>query len=30
MTYAFVEYDKLVGITASSPIVTEPGGSSNQ
>jgi outer membrane protein len=30
MTYAFVEYDKLVGVTASSPIVTEPGGSSNQ
>jgi MipA family protein len=30
MTYVFVEYDKLVGITASSPIVTEPGGSSNQ
>jgi len=29
-TYAFVEYDKLVGPTASSPIVTGPGGSSNQ
>jgi outer membrane protein len=29
-TYGFVEYDKLVGATASSPIVTEPGGSSNQ
>ena len=29
-TYGFVEYDKLVGATASSPIVTEPGGSANQ
>jgi MipA family protein len=29
-TYGFVEYDKLVGATASSPIVTEPGGSPNQ
>jgi len=29
-TYAFIEYDKLVGVTASSPIVTGPGGSSNQ
>jgi len=29
-TYAFVEYDKLVGVTASSPIVTGPSGSSNQ
>jgi outer membrane protein len=29
-TYGIVEYDKLVGTTASSPIVTEPGGSSNQ
>jgi MipA family protein len=29
-TYAFVEYDKVVGPTASSPIVTGPGGSSNQ
>jgi MipA family protein len=29
-TYGFVEYDKLVGVTAASPIVTEPGGSSNQ
>ncbi|MBV9532623.1 MAG: MipA/OmpV family protein [Bradyrhizobium sp.] len=29
-SYAFVEYDKLVGATASSPVVTGPGGSSNQ
>jgi MltA-interacting protein MipA len=29
-TYGFVEYDKLIGPTASSPIVTEPGGSPNQ
>jgi outer membrane protein len=29
-TYGFVEYDKLVGPTASSPIVSGPGGSSNQ
>jgi outer membrane protein len=29
-TYGIVEYDKLVGATASSPIVTEPGGSANQ
>ena len=29
MTYAFVEYDKIVGVTASSPIVREPGGNSN-
>jgi outer membrane protein len=29
-TYGLVEYDKLVGATASSPIVTGPGGSSNQ
>jgi MipA family protein len=29
-TYALIEYDKLVGPTASSPIVTGPGGSPNQ
>jgi MipA family protein len=29
-TYVFIEYDKLVGVTASSPVVTGPGGSSNQ
>jgi outer membrane protein len=29
-SYGFVEYDKLVGATASSPIVTEAGGSVNQ
>jgi MipA family protein len=29
-TYSFVEYDKLVGSTAASPIVTSPGGSANQ
>ena len=29
-TYGLVEYDKLIGATASSPIVTGPGGSSNQ
>jgi outer membrane protein len=29
-TYGIVEYDKLVGATASSPIVTGPGGNSNQ
>ena len=29
-TYGIVEYDKLVGATASSPIVTGPGGSTNQ
>jgi outer membrane protein len=29
-SYGFVEYDKLVGSTASSPIVTEAGGSVNQ
>jgi MipA family protein len=29
-TYGIVEYDKLVGATAFSPIVTEPGGSANQ
>src|SRR6516162_11581602 len=29
-SYGFVEYDKLIGATASSPIVTEAGGSSNQ
>jgi outer membrane protein len=29
-TYSFVEYDKLVGSTAASPIVTAPGGSTNQ
>ena len=29
-TYGFVEYDKLLGPTASSPIVREPGGSPNQ
>jgi MipA family protein len=29
-TYAFVEYEKLVGPSAGSPIVTAPGGSANQ
>jgi MipA family protein len=29
-TYGIIEYDKLVGPTASSPIVTGPGGSVNQ
>lgn len=29
-TYSFVEYDKLVGSTAASPIVSSPGGSANQ
>jgi outer membrane protein len=29
-TYGIFEYDKLVGATASSPIVTGPGGNSNQ
>jgi MipA family protein len=29
-TYSFVEYDKLVGSTAASPIVSGPGGSANQ
>jgi MipA family protein len=29
-TYSFVEYDKLVGPTAASPIVSGPGGSANQ
>jgi outer membrane protein len=29
-SYGFVEYDKLVGASASSPIVTEAGGSVNQ
>ncbi len=29
-TYSFVEYDKLVGSTAGSPIVSGPGGSANQ
>jgi outer membrane protein len=29
-TYGFVEYEKLVGPTANSPIVTGPGGSANQ
>jgi outer membrane protein len=29
-TYGLVEYDKLVGATKSSPIVTGPGGSANQ
>jgi MipA family protein len=29
-TYSFVEYDRLVGPTAASPIVTAPGGSTNQ
>lgn len=29
-TYSFIEYDKLVGSTAASPIVTGPGGSANQ
>jgi MipA family protein len=29
-TYSFIEYDKLIGATASSPIVSGPGGSNNQ
>jgi outer membrane protein len=29
-TYSFVEYDKLVGPTAASPIVSGPGGGTNQ
>jgi outer membrane protein len=29
-TYSFIEYDKLVGSTANSPIVSGPGGSTNQ
>jgi outer membrane protein len=29
-TYGFVEYDKLVGPTANSPIVTGPGGNADQ
>jgi outer membrane protein len=29
-TYSFVEYDKLVGSTAASPVVSAPGGSTNQ
>jgi MipA family protein len=29
-TYGFVEYQKLIGSTANSPIVTGPGGSANQ
>jgi MipA family protein len=29
-TYSFVEYDKLVGATAASPIVSGPGGNANQ
>ncbi len=29
-TYGLIEYDKLIGSTASSPIVTGPGGSTNQ
>jgi outer membrane protein len=29
-TYTFVEYEKLVGPSANSPIVTGPGGSANQ
>jgi outer membrane protein len=29
-TYSFVEYDKLVGSTAASPIVSGPGGNANQ
>jgi MipA family protein len=29
-TYSFVEYDKLVGSTAASPVVSGPGGSANQ
>jgi outer membrane protein len=29
-TYSFVEYDKLVGATAASPIVSGPGGGANQ
>jgi outer membrane protein len=29
-TYSFVEYDKLVGSTAASPIVSGPGGGTNQ
>jgi outer membrane protein len=29
-TYGLIEYEKLVGSTASSPIVNGPGGSANQ
>jgi outer membrane protein len=29
-TYGLIEYDKLIDATKSSPIVTRPGGSSNQ
>ena len=29
-TYSFVEYDRLVGSTAASPIVTAAGGNTNQ
>jgi MipA family protein len=29
-TYSFVEYDKLVGSTAASPVVSGPGGNANQ
>jgi MipA family protein len=29
-TYSFIEYDKLIGATAASPIVSGPGGSTNQ
>jgi outer membrane protein len=29
-TYGLIEYDKLVGATAASPIVTGPGGSTSQ
>ncbi len=29
-TYSFIEYDKLIGATAASPIVSWPGGSTNQ
>lgn len=29
-TYSFIEYDKLIGATAASPIVSVPGGSTNQ
>ena len=29
-TYSFIEYDKLIGATAASPIVSGSGGSTNQ
>jgi outer membrane protein len=29
-TYGLIEYDKLVGATAASPVVTGPGGSTSQ